>query len=76
MTHCLHKLEVSEAAGGWWLVAGAMLRDARMTRQSVAAAGRDKINHGGQMDKSFIFFWLWAAGGVAAAGGGLGAVMG
>ena len=53
-----------------------MLRDARMTRQSVAAAGRDKINHGGQMDKSFIFFWLWAAGGVAAAGGGLGAVMG
>ena len=42
-------------------MAGAMLRDARMTRQSVAAAGRDKINHGGQMDKSFIFFWLWAA---------------
>ena len=60
-------------------MAGAMLRDARMTRQSVAGlawAGRDKINHGGQMDKSFIFFWLWAAGGVAAAGGGLGAVMG
>ena len=68
-------------AGGWRLVAGAMLRDARMTRQSVAAAGLgwaglDKINHGGQMDKSFIFFWLWAACGVAAAGGGLGAVMG
>ena len=39
-----------------------MLRDARMTRQSVAAAGRDKINHGGQMDKSFIFFSIFLAG--------------
>ena len=41
----------------------AMLRDARMTRQSVCwpLLPLDKINHGGQMDKSFIFFWLWAA---------------